>query len=144
MKNIYKAIASFQQECPVILKETQGYNYSYADLPSIYEVIMPLLKKHGLGFIQPLEGENLTTTLFHIESGEYITSSVKIPQNVELSKMNPYQVMGSAISYFRRYSISSMLGLITDKDTDASGEKVVQVGLKKLKVAEDDQDNQPF
>ena len=29
--------------------------------------------------------------------------------------------MGSAISYFRRYSLSSILGLVTDKDLDATG-----------------------
>jgi hypothetical protein len=38
--------------------------------------------------------------------------------------MNDFQVMGSAITYVRRYAISSMLGLVTDKDTDASGEQV--------------------
>jgi len=32
--------------------------------------------------------------------------------------------MGSAITYFRRYSLSSALGIITDADTDASGQYV--------------------
>lgn len=53
MKNIYKALAEFQQECPVIHKGTSGFNYSYADLPAIFEIINPLLKKHGLDFIKP-------------------------------------------------------------------------------------------
>ena len=38
--------------------------------------------------------------------------------------MNNFQVAGSAITYFRRYALSSALGLVTDKDTDAGGEKV--------------------
>ena len=38
--------------------------------------------------------------------------------------MNEFQVLGSAITYLRRYALSSMLGLVTDKDTDASGEQV--------------------
>ena len=38
--------------------------------------------------------------------------------------MNAFQVYGSAITYFRRYALSSMLGIITDKDTDASGEQI--------------------
>jgi len=37
--------------------------------------------------------------------------------------MNDFQVLGSAITYLRRYSISSLLGIVTDKDTDASGEQ---------------------
>jgi len=37
--------------------------------------------------------------------------------------MNEFQVMGSAISYLRRYCLSSVLGIVTDKDTDAAGEQ---------------------
>ena len=50
MKSIYKALADFQQECPVVHKGTKGYGYSYADLPAIFGVINPLLQKNGLGF----------------------------------------------------------------------------------------------
>ena len=35
--------------------------------------------------------------------------------------MNDYQSFGSGVTYFRRYAISSMLGLVTDKDIDAAG-----------------------
>jgi len=38
--------------------------------------------------------------------------------------MNAYQSIGSGITYFRRYSLSCMLGLITDKDIDAKGDSV--------------------
>lgn len=68
MKTLYQSLAAFQQEVPVIHKETQGYGYSYADLPTIFEKINPLLKKHGLGFTQLLNGESLKTIVFHIES----------------------------------------------------------------------------
>jgi hypothetical protein len=37
--------------------------------------------------------------------------------------MNDYQSFGSGITYYRRYALSSALGIVTDKDTDASGEK---------------------
>lgn len=134
MKNIYKALADFQQEVPVILKETSGYGYKYADLPAIFEIINPLLKKHGLGFTQgvTIAGQDniledvIETTLFHIESGEIIKSITRIPKGVSLKGINDFQVLGSAITYIRRYALSSMLGLVTDKDTDASGEQVVK------------------
>lgn len=121
--NIFKALANFQQEVPVIHKDTQGYGYTYADLPKVLEVISPLLKKHGLGFSQLLQGQSIQTILFHIESGETLESSIDIPQNVSLKGMNEFQVLGSAITYLRRYSISSILGIVTDKDTDAGGEQ---------------------
>jgi hypothetical protein len=123
MTNLYKALAAFQQEVPVIHKATQGYGYSYADLPAIFSIINPLMKKHGLGFTQMMTDIGLQTTIFHCESGENISSTATIPQGVQLKGMNDFQVLGSAITYIRRYALSSALGLVTDKDTDASGEQ---------------------
>lgn len=123
MKNLFKALADFQQEVPVIHKGTQGYGYSYADLPKIFEVINPLLKKHGLGFTQLIEEQSIITVLFHVESGERLDSKTTIPL-VQLKNMNDYQSFGSGVSYFRRYCLSSILGIVTDKDVDAAGEQV--------------------
>jgi len=49
-KNIYKALANFQQEVPVLLKDTDGYGYKYVKLEHIIAQIKPVLKKHHLGF----------------------------------------------------------------------------------------------
>lgn len=147
-KKIYKALANFQQEVPVIFKGTEGYGYSYADLPAVFEVINPLLQKHKLGFTQLVnhvqadtETPNsdthqtiLKTIVFHTETGETIESNTPLPQLkygkgvrkekeidiiVGFEGMNSAQAMGSLITYFRRYALSSLLGLVTDKDTDA-------------------------
>ena len=123
-KNLFKSLAEFQQAVPVIFKDSQAYGYKYADLPAILEVINPLLKEHGLGFTQIINGTTLKTIIFHVETGEMIESNIDIPQGVDLKGMNPFQVLGSAITYLRRYALSSMLGLVTDKDTDAQGEQV--------------------
>jgi len=138
MKHLLKSLAAFQQEVKVIHKATQGYGYSYADLPKIFDEINPLLQKHGLGFTQLIntkEGVNyLATVVFHIESGEQIESNCMIPY-VQLKGMNDFQSFGSGVTYFRRYCLSSMLGLVTDKDTDASGEQVKT--KKKPKIDND-------
>jgi len=127
-KKLLKALADFQQEVPVIYKDTQGYGYSYADLPTIFEKINPLLKKYNLAFYQKvdlLEQPNcvfdvLKTVIFHTETGEELTTTTRIPNGVELKGMNSFQVMGSGITYLRRYALSSLLGLVTDKDTDGN------------------------
>ena len=124
MKNLFKNLAAFQQEVPVIHKGTQGYGYSYANLSTIFEVINPLLKKHGLGFTQLVGTNEIKTIIFDIASGECLETTTNIPDNVDLKGMNKFQVLGSAITYIIRYALSSALGLITDKDTDASGEQV--------------------
>mgnify|MGYP000582532254 CR=1 FL=1 len=124
MKNLLKALAEFQQSVPVIHKETQGYGYSYANLATIFEVINPILKANKLGFTQLVGDNNIKTIIFHYESGEQLETITTIPQGTNLKGMNDFQTLGSAITYIRRYALSSALGLITDKDTDASGEQV--------------------
>lgn len=126
MKNLFKALASFQQEVPIIHKGTQGYGYSYADLSAIFQVINPYLLKHGLGFTQLVGSSNVKTIIFHVESGEQLETITDIPQGVTLKGMNDFQVLGSAITYIRRYALSSALGLVTDKDLDACGEQIKQ------------------
>jgi hypothetical protein len=118
-----KALAGFSQEVPAIHKNTKGYGYTYSNLTEILKVINPLLKKHGLGFTQIVNGTSLTTIVFHVESGETIEGTMDIPQGVQLKGMNDFQVMGSAISYLKRYHISGILCLVTDSDIDASGEQ---------------------
>jgi len=135
MKELYKAIADLQQEVPHIYKGTTGYGYKYAQWSEILQVINPLFKKHKLGFVQPLDGTSVKTIVFHVESGESIEASFEIPQGVQLKGMNDFQVLGSGITYIRRYALSSLLGLVTDEDKDASGEQV-----SKLKTREDGHD----
>ena len=129
---LYKALAAFQQEVPTIHKGTKGYGYSYADLPTILTTINPLLKKYGLGFTQLLNGNCINTVVFHCESGATIESSVDVPDDVILKGMNKFQVVGSAITYYRRYSLSSILGLVTDVDADATGTQVATKPVKQL------------
>jgi len=123
MKNLYKSLAAFQQEVPAIHQGTKGYGYTYSDLKTIFKVINPILAKHNLGFTQLLENNAIKTIVFHTESGESIESITEIPQDITLKGMNTFQVNGSGITYYRRYSISTILCLVTDVDSDATGEE---------------------
>jgi hypothetical protein len=144
MKKLFKAIADFQQEVPAIYKGSASYSYKYANLSQILDVINPLLKKHNLGYTQLLDGSQLKTIIFEITSGESIEASADLDfhelqyetiekydrknsktYNVNILQgfdgMNKAQAKGSMITYFRRYALSSALGLITDSDNDAAG-----------------------
>lgn len=142
MKHLFKALAEFQQEVPVIFKATTAgtgnFAYQYADLPAIFNVINPLLQKHGLGFTQLTnhkEGiDYLTTVVFHVESGETLETSLRLLPEVELKGQNIFQSYGSQLTYFRRYGISQILGLVTDKDTDAAGETTKKTESTKKKL----------
>lgn len=119
MKELYKSLAGFQQDVPILHKGSQGYGYTYTDLPEIVRTINPLLQKHGLGYYQTMDNNILNTIVFHIESGEQIESKVEIKEEA-LKGQNKFQALGSAITYMRRYSLSCMLGLVTDKDMDSN------------------------
>ncbi len=124
MQNLLKALDAFQQKVPVIYKDTKAFNYNYADLPTILDIIKPLLKENGLMFTQPLtmvDGvRGIRTIVCHIDSGETLEGFIPVA-DVELKGQNSYQSLGSGITYLRRYSLESILGLITSKDDDAGG-----------------------
>jgi hypothetical protein len=92
------------------------YSFKYADLPQIHEIVKPLLNDNGLCFVQTFDNFNLKTILFH-ESGEQIESSLNIEKH--LNSGDP-QTAGGVITYFKRYALSAILGLVTDEDDDAN------------------------
>ena len=55
------------------------------------------------------------TKLVHAESGQWQSSHAVVP----LPKNDP-QGLGIAMTYIRRYSISAMLGIVTEDDTDGN------------------------
>ena len=68
MKNLFKALAAFQQEVPAIHEGTKGYGYTYSDLKTIFKVINPIMAKHNLGFTQLVGDGEIKTIIFHTES----------------------------------------------------------------------------
>lgn len=134
MKKIYQALSDFQSECPIFSKDTEGFGYKYTTLPNMAVVVTPLLKKHGLILHQFNTASDthigVVSTVVHIESGEELVSELKMPL-IELPKQNKYQVAGSAITYMRRYDMSTLLGLHSEKDDDMGGGKTVKRVAKR-------------
>jgi len=90
------------------------------------QTIKPHMAAAGLGFTQPIEmlangGEAIRTIVFHVEDEKTIESQIELP-GIEFKGMNLIQSKGSIITYLRRYSLMSILGIVTDDDdTDAQG-----------------------
>ena len=113
---IYSQLAKFQQSVGTINKDSKGYGYNYASLDNIVAIITPFLKENNLGFTHTFDGTDIICTLFNTE-GETITSRASLPQEM-MRGMNASQSVGASITYFRRYTLSAILGLVTDEDTD--------------------------
>lgn len=94
----------------------------YADLAAVIKTAAPVLAKNGLAVSQQVVTESdrigVTTTLLHA-SGQWIESTISLPLGDEKGK-SVAQVAGSIITYLRRYSYGSIIGLVTDEDTDGN------------------------
>lgn len=121
MKNITKKLLAAQKEFPLIKKEDTNpfFKSKYAGLPSVLEVVLPILQKNGLLLVQlPITyGERIgvKTVILDEESAESIESEF----TMALAKNDP-QGAGSAITYARRYALISILGLNVDDDDDGN------------------------
>ena len=135
--NIIKALVKVQSELENLTKDTQAFKYKYVNLPKLVDAVKEPLNKNGIFFSQMPLGDNNqigVRTIFYHTSGEWIATQLLSPI-AELQGQNMYQSQGSAITYFRRYSLAAMLGLCDVDDTDAQG-KVE----KTYKVQSDDID----
>jgi len=93
------------------------FKKNYADLNAIIEEVEPILIKNGLILIQPIIEGVQYTKVVDAFGEDVIESALPLPAGV-----NPQQ-LGSAITYFRRYTLQSLLSLRTTDDdaNDASG-----------------------
>ncbi len=87
----------------------------YASLTSIITSVRSHLAKQDLAFAQYSEQEFIHTRLLH-KSGEWMEST-GTPIIVEKKTAQGY---GSALTYARRYDLSSFLGIVADDDDDAN------------------------
>lgn len=94
---------------------TGKYSYSYADLGSIIDHTRSALAEHGMSVVQTIQirdsGNCLVTMLIH-ESGQSITSIHPLPKGCAA------QEFGSYLTYARRYSLCSILGVAAEDDDD--------------------------
>ena len=104
--------------------------YQYADLTSILDAILPGLLANGLVILQTIDAEtsSLTTRVVHV-SGEWVESIY--PLKIEPTA----QAFGSALTYGRRYSISSLLCLAASDDDGAEAAAIAPPKKKAEKVA---------
>jgi ERF superfamily len=112
-------IAAKAQFNPIHKNKLNPYFQSkYATLDEILEAIAPALLANNLLLIQPtLVKDNLTilkTILIHVESGEQLESELTIPTIADPQKL------GAAMTYYRRFSICSLLAIAPDDDDDGT------------------------
>lgn len=133
---IYEKLLEVQKEIGAIKKDATNpfFKSKYFDINSLLEHVKPTLNKHGIVLLQGLtsiEGKlALSTkliggnTLFGITSTSTVNEVMKdeIEFICPLPETTDAQKAGSAISYFRRYALQSLLALEAEDD-DGEGSK---------------------
>lgn len=144
--NLSKALVETQKELKQPLKDAKNpfFKSEYVPLENVAEAITESATKHGLAFSQyatTTETGNVSvgTIVFH-ESGEYI----EYPPLILKPENTKPQSIGSAITYAKRYSLSAVFGITSDKDDDGSeangnGEQQKQPQKRNQKQAQNDE-----
>jgi len=132
IQNLAAALSKAQAEFPVIKFDSVNpfLKNSYASLGAVIAGSRPVLAKNGLAVTQLTFGEDgvvgVETMLLH-SSGEWISDRVSMQVGEERGKSSA-QVAGSIVTYLRRYSLASILGIYADEDGD--GNKPAPAELK--------------
>ena len=118
--NLAAAMAKVQAALPRVHKgetaDTGKYQYRYASLADVHAAVLPLLAEHGLSFVcMPTLSDAghfvLAYRLMHV-SGETLEGQYPLPTG------GTPQAQGSAITYARRYTLLSVVGVAPDDDDD--------------------------
>lgn len=112
MKELLTALANVKKEVGTLSKtETNPFFKSkYFDINSLIQQVEPLLEKNGLLLLQPIEDGKVLSVIYHVETQKAVHSGIELPQ------LNDPQKLGSAITYYRRYTLQSLLGLQAEDD----------------------------
>ncbi|MBW2998673.1 ERF family protein [Candidatus Woesearchaeota archaeon] len=114
------------------------FNSKYSTLSNVFDTIKKFVSKHDLVTLQQIIIENdksfLCTKLVHAPSGQWISSMMRLTP-----ERNSLQGLGSAISYARRYSLVTILGLSTSDDDGNEATKEEEQAQRAKKIQQEKQ-----
>ena len=121
-QSINEKLFNLQQEIGTISKDAKNpfYKSKYFDINSLIKQLQPLLKKNRLLLLQPIEEDMVMSKLICIDGVGAVVSGLKLPQITDPQKL------GSCITYYRRYTLASLLGLQSVDDDANLGSGVVE------------------
>ena len=122
IENLSKAMSEFQKNLKQPLKDANNpfFKSKYVPLENVVEAITEAAGPLGISFMQYASGDDsgnieVGTIILH-QSGEFIEfPSVRMKPE----KQTP-QAYGSAITYAKRYALSAVFGITSDKDDDGN------------------------
>lgn len=132
--SIYKKLFEAKKEIGKISKDSTNpfYKSKYFDINSLLEHVEPILQKHGLLLLQPIHNGNVITRIFDIGDNKIAGAKDYVQSEMALTDIADPQKRGSEITYYRRYTLQSLLGLQAEDDDANATVKPKDDGKKWL------------
>jgi len=119
IKGVRKKLAKACQGIARVTKsktaDTGKYTYTYATLSDVLRTVKDALEEQGLALSQPVQVRDglqyVDTLITDVETGQYLM----FPGTAHALERDP-QAMGSALTYGRRYTLTSLFGMEVDDD----------------------------
>lgn len=128
---MYRKLWTAKQQIGKVHKNARSHISKYADLNAVLDACEQILLDNGLMILQPINEDMVVTQIIDVDSGEKIESFMRLPA------INNPQQLGSAISYYRRYSLVSCLTLAATDDDGAEASKTTAQPQAKPQLAEE-------
>jgi hypothetical protein len=131
-KALFAALAKAQGAFAPIVKDKKVdvikegrklYEFYYADLDAVLDATRPALNANGLFLATPYSGsrtEVVRVLISHCDGGTIETLSVLPGPFLNKYDQPDEQARGSAITYRRRYMVTTLLGIASENDDDGN------------------------
>lgn len=109
---IYAKLHEAKKEIGVVKKNAKNPHFknTYADLNALIDAVEPILLEKGLIMLQPIKDGKVYTQIIDIETFESVESCIDLSPNLTA------QALGSQVTYYRRYTLQSLMSLQADDD----------------------------
>lgn len=131
--SIYKKLFKITSTMDKMKKDSTNpfFNSKYFDVNQLIEAVRPALIAEDLLLLQPIENGSVGTKIVDVDSGDSVEAFLPLPD------LSDPQKIGSAITYYRRYTLQSLLG-IEAEDDDAN---LASHGARKPQAKFEDSDD---
>jgi hypothetical protein len=121
MKELLKKLSKAKIEIGGISKDQTNpfFKSKYFDINALIDNVDPVLENNGLLLSQPIINGSVFSIIYDVETGEKLESSLLLPD------LKDPQKLGSAITYYRRYTLQSLMALAAEDDDGNGAAKAV-------------------
>ena len=128
-----EALAKFQASIPTVTLDGDNPHFKskFTTLSNLTNVVLPKLSEVGLAYSAT---PRVTPDGFVLEAHLLHTSGEKLSASFPITETNPQKV-GSAVTYFRRYALAALTGVVADLDDDGNAASTTSPAERKIERA---------